>query len=84
MTTAAQPQSTLDALLARGWAALPVGYRIPEVAPTLDQARAWCRQLAESHYENFHVATWFLPKLSARTSIPSTPIAASPTIWAMK
>ena len=63
MTTTAQPQPTLDALLARGWAALPPGYRIPEVAPTLDQARAWCRQLAESHYENFHVATWFLPKL---------------------
>ena len=62
MTTAAQPQPTLDALLARGWAALPVGYRIPDVAPTLDEARAWCRQLAESHYENFHVATWFLPK----------------------
>ena len=49
-------------LLARGWAALPASYRIPEVAPTLDQARAWCRSLAESHYENFHVATWFLPK----------------------
>jgi squalene synthase HpnC len=32
------------------------------VAPTLDEARAYCRQLAESHYENFHVATWFLPK----------------------
>ncbi len=49
-------------LLARGWAALPALYRIPEVAPTLDQARAWCRRLAETHYENFHVATWFLPK----------------------
>ncbi len=49
-------------LLARGWAALPASYRIPEVAPTLDEARAWCRSLAESHYENFHVATWFLPK----------------------
>jgi len=32
------------------------------VAPTLDQARAYCRRLAETHYENFHVATWFLPK----------------------
>jgi squalene synthase HpnC len=52
-----------DALLRRGWAALPASYRIPDVAPTLDEARAWCRQLAESHYENFHVATWFLPKL---------------------
>jgi squalene synthase HpnC len=51
-----------SALLARGWAALPASYRIPGVAPTLEEARAFCRQLAESHYENFHVATWFLPK----------------------
>ena len=49
-------------VLARGWAALPASYRIPEVAPTLDEARAWCKRLAESHYENFHVASWFLPK----------------------
>src|SRR5580693_6197234 len=66
MTTTAQPQSqprpSTDELLVRGWAALPPSYRIPDVAPTLDEARAWCRQLAESHYENFHVATWFLPK----------------------
>jgi squalene synthase HpnC len=60
MTTAAQP--TTDELLARGWAALPPGYRIPEIPATLDEARAWCRRLAASHYENFHVATWFLPK----------------------
>ncbi len=60
MTTTTQP--TTDELLARGWAALPSSYRIPEIAPTLDEARAYCRQLAESHYENFHVATWFLPK----------------------
>ncbi|MGO9434940.1 MAG: squalene synthase HpnC [Terracidiphilus sp.] len=51
-----------DGLLRRGWAALPASYRMPEIAPTLDEARAWCRQLAESHYENFHVATWFLPQ----------------------
>ena len=51
-----------DDLIARGWAALPPGYRIPEVAPSLDEALAWCRQLAESRYENFHVVTWFLPK----------------------
>ncbi len=49
-------------LLERGWRALPAEYRIPAQAPTLDEARAWCRRLAESHYENFHVATWFLPK----------------------
>jgi squalene synthase HpnC len=52
-----------DELLARGWAALPESYRIPAVAPTLDEARAWCQNLAETHYENFHVATWFLPKV---------------------
>jgi len=51
-----------EELIARGWAALPESYRIPEVAPTLDEARAYCKQLAESHYENFHVVSWFLPK----------------------
>jgi squalene synthase HpnC len=55
----AQPNETL---LALGWAALPACYRIPEVAPTLDEAQAYCKRLAESHYENFHVASWFLPK----------------------
>ncbi len=60
MTATAQP--TTDELLARGWAALPAGYRIPEVAPTLEEALAYCRRLAETHYENFHVATWFLPR----------------------
>jgi squalene synthase HpnC len=49
-------------LLEQGWAALPASYRIPEVAPTLEEARAWCKHLAETHYENFHVASWFLPK----------------------
>jgi squalene synthase HpnC len=60
MTTATL-QTENEALLARGWAALPASYRMPEVAPTLAEARAWCKQLAESHYENFHVASWFLP-----------------------
>jgi squalene synthase HpnC len=49
-------------LIARGWAALPPSYRIPDKAPTLEEARAWCKHLAETHYENFHVATWFLPE----------------------
>jgi squalene synthase HpnC len=40
----------------------PVEYLTPQVRPTLQQARAWCRQLTTSHYENFHVATFFLPK----------------------
>jgi squalene synthase HpnC len=57
----AEPLSK-EELLARGWAALPESYRIPDAAPTLDEARAYCQHLAETHYENFHVATWFLPK----------------------
>jgi squalene synthase HpnC len=51
-----------EELRREGWAALPAEYRIPDVAPTLEEARAWCRHLAETHYENFHVASWFLPK----------------------
>jgi squalene synthase HpnC len=35
----------------------PDGHRF-----TLAEARAWCHQLATTHYENFHVATFFLPK----------------------
>lgn len=34
----------------------------PVARPTLEEAQAWCKALAESHYENFHVATAFLPK----------------------
>ncbi|MGD0547218.1 MAG: squalene synthase HpnC [Terracidiphilus sp.] len=51
-----------EELLARGWAALPPSYAIPDAAPTLEEAQEWCKQLAETHYENFHVASWFLPK----------------------
>jgi squalene synthase HpnC len=51
-----------DELIARGWAALPPSYRMPASAPSLSEARAWCKRLAESHYENFHVASWFLPE----------------------
>jgi squalene synthase HpnC len=51
-----------EELLREGWAALPAEYRIPDQAPTLEEARAWCKHLAETHYENFHVASWFLPK----------------------
>jgi len=41
---------------------LPASYRIPESAPSLRDAQTYCAQLAQSHYENFSVATWFLPK----------------------
>lgn len=48
-------------LLERGWSALPAEYRIPDQRPTLAEARAYCHRLATTHYENFHVASWFLP-----------------------
>lgn len=40
----------------------PAEYLPPDERPTLEEARAWCHALATSHYENFHVATFFLPK----------------------
>ena len=48
--------------LLRSCAQVPSGYRTPDAKPSLIQAQAYCKRLAESHYENFHVATWFLPK----------------------
>jgi squalene synthase HpnC len=51
-----------EELIGRGWAALPEEYRMPATPPSLDEARAYCKRLTESHYENFHVASWFLPK----------------------
>ena len=43
-------------------AGAPAEYLLPNLRPTLVEAQAWCRHLATTHYENFHVATWFLPK----------------------
>src|SRR5712664_2683278 len=45
-----------------GWSRLTREYAIPQVAPTLAEAQEYCRRLARSHYENFSVATWFLPE----------------------
>ncbi len=49
-------------LLAAGWAKLPPSYRPPLQTPTLAEAQRWCQELTETHYENFHVASWFLPE----------------------
>lgn len=46
----------------RGWRVLPAGYAMPEQRPSLVEAQEYCRNLARSHYENFSVASWFLPK----------------------
>src|SRR5271157_170926 len=43
------------------WSSLPTEYAIPDVTPTLAEAQAYCQRLARSHYENFSVASWFLP-----------------------
>ncbi len=48
-------------LAALGWSRLPAHYSIPATAPTLARAREYCARLARSHYENFSVASWFLP-----------------------
>ena len=42
-------------------AGAPTEYLEPAVRPSLEEAKAYCKHLAETHYENFHVATWFLP-----------------------
>src|ERR1700732_1114265 len=44
-----------------GWSRLPAEYALPATAPSLEQAQAYCERLARSHYENFSVASWFLP-----------------------
>lgn len=45
-----------------GWVRLPPEYAIPPTAPSLPEAQEYCRRLARTHYENFSVATWFLPQ----------------------
>ncbi len=44
------------------WNLLPQGYAIPDRAPSQSVAQEYCRHLARTHYENFSVATWFLPE----------------------
>src|SRR5471030_2035441 len=60
MTTAISDPPTEP--LASAWSALPSEYAIPEQAPSEAEAREYCRRLARSHYENFSVASWFLPE----------------------
>ncbi|MGA8869034.1 MAG: squalene synthase HpnC [Candidatus Sulfotelmatobacter sp.] len=54
----AAPQDAVSA----AWNRLPTAYAIPPTAPSLAEAQEYCRRLAGSHYENFSVATWFLPR----------------------
>ena len=56
--------ATVSELIATQHALLgaPPEYLTPLERPTLAEAQAWCRELATTHYENFHVATFFLPR----------------------
>ena len=63
MTPATTTNSRLaTAPAALGWSRLPAAYAIPKTAPSLQEAQDYCRRLARTHYENFSVATWFLPR----------------------
>jgi squalene synthase HpnC len=64
MTSIASSESrpAPTSLVPGDWSSLPPEYAIPEVVPSLIEARAYCERLARSHYENFSVATWFLPQ----------------------
>lgn len=53
--------ATTTDILEQGWSQLPAAYRIPAAAPSREEAFAYCERLAKTHYENFSVATWFLP-----------------------
>jgi len=55
-------QTTSQNAAALGWSRLPAAYAIPPTAPTVEEARRYCARLARSHYENFSVASWFLPR----------------------
>jgi squalene synthase HpnC len=39
----------------------PPLYLTPATRPSLAEAQTWCKTLTTTHYENFHVATFFLP-----------------------
>jgi squalene synthase HpnC len=60
MMTATSDSPT--APLSSAWSTLPPEYAIPDHAPSEAEAREYCRRLARSHYENFSVASWFLPR----------------------
>jgi squalene synthase HpnC len=60
--TSTDSSTSIAPAAALGWSRLPAEYAIPSSAPSLEEAQEYCRRLARTHYENFSVATWFLPK----------------------
>jgi squalene synthase HpnC len=61
-TVASSESRPVPASSREGWRRLPPEYAIPAAAPSLAEAEEYCRRLARTHYENFSVATWFLPR----------------------
>jgi squalene synthase HpnC len=57
MTALANATSSIDDRLLGA----PEVYLTPATRPSLAEAQVWCRMLTTTHYENFHVATFFLP-----------------------
>ncbi|HEY3615507.1 MAG TPA: squalene synthase HpnC [Candidatus Sulfotelmatobacter sp.] len=62
MTQSATQTRSLIPSSALGWSRLPAHYAIPATPATLAEARQYCARLARTHYENFSVASWFLPR----------------------
>ena len=62
MSAAATAGPAGDATPSGTLAGAPAPYVTPPVRPSLREAQAWCKRLATTHYENFHVATFFLPR----------------------
>ena len=62
MSSIASNSGPISAVTHADWKNLPPEYAIPECAPSAAEAREYCSRLARTHYENFSVATWFLPK----------------------
>ncbi len=61
MTTLANVTSAPSSPIDDRLPGAPELYLTPAVRPSLVEAQAWCKTLATTHYENFHVATFFLP-----------------------
>ena len=59
---ASHDSRTASMLGSEGWNRLPAEYAIPDAPPSEAEAQQYCRRLARTHYENFSVATWFLPE----------------------
>jgi squalene synthase HpnC len=62
MTSVMTQTPRVSSSAALGWSRLPAAYAVPETAPSLAEARKYCAKLARAHYENFSVASWFLPR----------------------